>query len=135
VGEEAAHRHGWCGAYDAILNELGLSRPVRRVTGTITLTLGFTGTPADVERAITHGFVGSSSAVIGRGDLGNDDQVPVDGDGRATQELSPPRWTLTRAVHVTTASTAGTGRYRAAALTIGSYRQRRFGRGATHDPT
>ena len=34
VGEEAARRHGWCGAYDAILNELGLSRPVRRVTGT-----------------------------------------------------------------------------------------------------
>ena len=26
VGEEAARRHGWCGAYDAILNELGLSR-------------------------------------------------------------------------------------------------------------
>ena len=45
MGEEAAHRHGWCGAYDAILNELGLSRPVRRVTGTVTLTLGFTGTP------------------------------------------------------------------------------------------
>ena len=57
------------------------------------------------------------------------------GDDRATQELSPPRWTLTRAVHVTTASTAGTGRYRSAALTIRSYRQRRFGRGATHDPT
>jgi hypothetical protein len=46
MGEEAAHQHGWCGAYDAILNELGISRPVRRVTGTITLTLGFTGTPA-----------------------------------------------------------------------------------------
>ena len=45
VGEEAARRHGWCGAYDAILTELGLSRPVRRVTGTVTLTLGFTGTP------------------------------------------------------------------------------------------
>ena len=60
VGEEAAHRHGWCGAYDAILNELGLSRPVRRVTGTVTLTLGFTGTPADVERAISHGFVRDS---------------------------------------------------------------------------
>ena len=57
MGEEAAHRHGWCGAYDAILNELGLSRPVRRVTGTVTLTLGFTGTPADVERAMSHGFV------------------------------------------------------------------------------
>src|SRR5664279_3752758 len=60
VGEEAARRHGWCGAYDAILNELGLSRPVRRVTGTVTLTLGFTGTPADVERAISHGFVRDS---------------------------------------------------------------------------
>ena len=45
VGEEAARRHGWCGAYDAILNELGLARPVRRVTGTITLKFGFTGTP------------------------------------------------------------------------------------------
>ena len=60
VGEEAARRHGWCGAYDAILNELGLSRPVRRVTGTVTLTLGFTGTPADVERAMSHGFVRDS---------------------------------------------------------------------------
>ena len=28
VGEQAARRHGSCGAYDAILNELGLSRPV-----------------------------------------------------------------------------------------------------------
>jgi hypothetical protein len=27
VGEEAARLHGWCGAYDAILNELGLSPP------------------------------------------------------------------------------------------------------------
>ena len=50
VGEEAARRHGWCGAYDAILNELGLSRPVRRVTGT----------PADVGRAMSHGFVRDS---------------------------------------------------------------------------
>ena len=60
VGEEAARRHGWCGAYDTILNELGISRPVRRVTGTVTLTLGFTGTPADVERAMSHGFVRDS---------------------------------------------------------------------------
>ena len=60
VGEEAARRHGWCGAYDAILDELGLSRPVRRVTGTITLTLGFTGTPADVEQAMSHRFVRDS---------------------------------------------------------------------------
>jgi len=43
VGEDVARRHGWCSAYDAILNELGLSRPVRRITGTVTLTLGFTG--------------------------------------------------------------------------------------------
>jgi len=61
VGEEAARRHGWCGAYDAILNELGLARPVRRVTGTITLKFGFTGTPpADVERAMSHRFVRDS---------------------------------------------------------------------------
>jgi hypothetical protein len=60
VGEEAARRHGWCGTYDAILDELGLSRPVRRVTGTITLTLAFTGTPADLERAMSHRFVRDS---------------------------------------------------------------------------
>jgi len=60
VGEEAARRHGWCDAYDAILDELGLARPARRVTGTITLTLAFTGTPADVERAMSHRFVRDS---------------------------------------------------------------------------
>ena len=60
VGEEAARRHGWCDAYDAILDELGLARPARRVTGTITLTLGFTGTPADVERAMSNRFVRDS---------------------------------------------------------------------------
>lgn len=60
VGEEAARRHGWCGTYDAILAELGLSRPVRRVTGTITLTLSFTGTPNDIERAMSHRFVRDS---------------------------------------------------------------------------
>ena len=60
VGEEAARRHGWCGTYDAILDELGLSRPVRRVTGTITLTLAFTGTPADLERAMSYRFVRDS---------------------------------------------------------------------------
>ena len=27
VGEEAARRHGWFGAYDAILNELGSAAP------------------------------------------------------------------------------------------------------------
>ena len=58
MGEDAARRHGWCGAYDAILNELGQSRPVRHVTGA--LTLGFTGTPAHVERAMSHGFVRDS---------------------------------------------------------------------------
>ena len=29
VGEEAARRHGWCGTYDAILDELGLSADFR----------------------------------------------------------------------------------------------------------
>src|SRR5664279_5240025 len=43
VGEQAARRHGWCGAYDTILNELGISRPVRRVPGTVTLPPGLTG--------------------------------------------------------------------------------------------
>ena len=60
VGEETARRHGWCGTCDAILDELGLSRPVRRVTGTITLTLAFTGTPADLERAMSYRFVRES---------------------------------------------------------------------------
>lgn len=45
VGEAAARRHGWCGTYDAILAELGLTRPVRRITGTITVTVNFEGTP------------------------------------------------------------------------------------------
>ena len=56
----AAIKAPWCDAYDAILDELGLSRPVRRVTGTITLTLAFTGTPADIERAMSHRFVRDS---------------------------------------------------------------------------
>ena len=60
MGEEAARRHGWCGAYDAILGELGLGRPVRRVTGTINLALGFTGAPTHVELARLYGFVRGS---------------------------------------------------------------------------
>lgn len=60
VGEAAARRHGWCGTYDAILAELGLTRPVRRVTGTITVTVNFEGTPNDAERAMSHDFVRDS---------------------------------------------------------------------------
>ena len=39
---------------------VGAQPPRRRVTGTITQTLGFTGTPADVERATSHRFVRDS---------------------------------------------------------------------------
>ena len=60
VGEAAARRHGWCGTYDAILAELGLTRSVRRITGTITVTVNFEGTPNDAERALSHDFVRDS---------------------------------------------------------------------------
>ena len=60
VGEAAARRHGWCSTYDAILAELGLTRPARRITGTITVTVTFEGTPNDAERALSHDFVRDS---------------------------------------------------------------------------
>ncbi len=60
VGEAAARLHGWCGTYDAILDELGLSRPQRRIAGTITVTLSFTGTPNDIERGQSPNFVRDS---------------------------------------------------------------------------
>jgi hypothetical protein len=60
VGEAAARRNGWCGTYDAILDELGLNRPQRRIAGTITVTLSFTGTPNDIERGQSPDFVRDS---------------------------------------------------------------------------
>ena len=60
MGEAAARLHGWCSTYDAILAELGLTRPVRRITGTITVTVNFDGTPNDAERAMSHDFVRDS---------------------------------------------------------------------------
>ena len=47
VGDRAAREHGWCHVFDGLLDELGLTRPVRRVSGTVTVTLTITADPAD----------------------------------------------------------------------------------------
>ena len=47
VGDRAAREHGWCRVFDTILDELGLTRPVRRVSGTVTVTLIVSADPVD----------------------------------------------------------------------------------------
>lgn len=56
VGDRAAREHGWCHTFDGILDELGLTRPVRRVTGTVTVTLEITGDPTDPDRGVETEF-------------------------------------------------------------------------------
>lgn len=47
VGDRAAREYGWCHVFDGILDELGLTRPVRRVSGTVTVTLIVAADPVD----------------------------------------------------------------------------------------